>query len=136
LPVEFLALEGACSCSASAEQGFIFLQTTDYLSNQFPIKLCPKSQLLYGNHEEKVAVAMMETTMLSENEHDSPSGGDARLVGKLRSRRGVHVEQDNTFDVSDILETEIEINSVEASCLLVGQLFITPRKADYFVFLS
>jgi hypothetical protein len=37
--------------------------------------------------------------MLSENEHDSPSGGDARLVGKLRSRRGAHVEHDNTLDI-------------------------------------
>ena len=47
-------------------------------------------------------MARMKTTKLSENEHDSPSGGDARLVGKLRSRRGAHVEQDNTYDVSVI----------------------------------
>lgn len=72
-------------------------------------------------------MAMMETTMLSENEHDSPSGGDARLVGKLRSRRGAHVEQDNTFDVSVILGT-LQINRIDARCLLVGQLFITPKK--------
>lgn len=80
-------------------------------------------------------MAMMETTMLSENEHDSPSGGDARLVGKLRSRRGAHVEHDNTLDVSVILGT-LEINRIEASCLLAGQLFITPRKAEYCIYLS
>lgn len=45
-------------------------------------------------------MAMMETSRLPENEHDSPSGGDARLVGKLRSRRGAHLEQDDTYDVS------------------------------------
>lgn len=69
---------------------------------------------------------MMETSRLSENEHDSPSDGDARLVRKLRSRRGAHVEKDDTYDVSVILGTG-EMNSKDASYLLVGKL-ITPRK--------